>query len=196
LLLGLAGILLILLPLPILRIPSEWRPNGLVMLGVALALIGAGVACLTAIFRLRPATALQTFVLSVGLAYGVVSVFLLPSFYSGQPNDALIAAASRERALRPDLGVAAHEDPTQLHRDLLFQSRLVVEESSDLQSLALSPKPYLILASPAEADALKATARVREIGSYRYLPLRFFTLGGVFAEPTPGQLVLLANFDF
>ena len=166
------------------------------MFGVAFLLVLAGLCCLAAVFRLRPATALRAFVLSVWLAYGVVNLFLLPSFYSGQPNDALIAAATRERILRPNLGVAAHEDPTQLHRDLLFQARLVVEESNDLQSLALSPRPYLLLASPAEADLLKATARVREIGSYRYLPLRFFTLTGVFAEPAPERLVLLANFDF
>jgi 4-amino-4-deoxy-L-arabinose transferase-like glycosyltransferase len=195
-LLGVGGILLILLPLPILRVPPEWRPTGFVMAGVALALVGAGVACLAAIFRLRPATALQAFVLSVWLASGVVSVFLLPSFYSGQPNDALTAAASRERVLRPDLGIAAHDDPTQLHRDLLFHSRVVVEESSDLQSVALSPKPYLLLASATEANALKEIAHIREIGSYPYLPLRFFTLGGIFSEPVPERLVLLANFDF
>ena len=71
-----------------------------------------------------------------------------------------------------------------------------LKSPADLQSLALSPRPYLLLASPAEADALKATAHVREIGSYRYLSLRFFTLNGVFAEPAPERLVLLANFDF
>jgi len=195
-LLGVAGVALILLPIPMMRVPLDWRPHGLGMVGVSFVFVVAGLSCLAAVFRTRPATALQAFVLSVWLASGVVNLFLLPSFYSGQPNDVLLAEASRERALRPDLGVAAHEDPTQLHRDLLFYSRLVVEESSDLQSLARSSKPYLLLASPAEAAMLKATAHVREIGSYPYLSLRFFTLSGVFAEPAPDRLVLLANFDF
>ena len=194
--LGIVGVALLFLPIPIMRVPLDWRPDGIAMSGIALTLAVAGGTCLVALFRLRPATALGAFVLSVWLASGVVSVVLLPSFYSGQPNDALIAATSRERMMRPELVVAAHEDPTQLHRDLLFNSRLVVEESSDLVSLALSPKPYLLLASPAEADTLKATAHVREIGSYRYLSLRFFTLRGIFAEPVPDRLVLLANFGF
>jgi len=195
-LLGVVGTGLILLPLPILRVPSEWRPAGFAMFGVTVALIIGAVACFGATFRLKPAIALRAFSLSVWLASGVVSVFLLPSFYAGQPNDVLIAAASRERMLRPDLTVAAHEDPTQLHRDLLFYSRLVVEESADLSSLASSPKPYLILASPGEAASLKETTRVREIGTYRYIPLKFFTLSGIWAQPEPEQLVLLANFDF
>lgn len=195
-LLAVVGIALILLPLPMMRVPLEWRPTGLAMVGVALVLVAAGVACLVAIPRPRPATVLKAFVLSVWLASGVVSVFLLPSFFSAQPNEALVAAVSRERMLRPNLTVAAHEDPTQLHRDLLFHSRLIVEESSDLPALALSPKSYLILASPAEAAALKDTGKVREIGTYRYLPLRFFTLRGILTPPTPERLVLLANFDF
>lgn len=196
LLLGLVGAALVLLPIPMMRMPIEWRPHGFAMFGVALALVVAGGACLAATLRPRPATALQAFVFSLWLSYGVVNVYILPAFYAAQPNAALIAAASRERMLRPALAVAAHEDPTQLHRDLLFYSRLVVEESNDLQSLALSPKPYLLLANPAEAEMLKATAQVREIGSYRYLSLRFFTLRGVFDEPVPERLVLLANFDF
>jgi 4-amino-4-deoxy-L-arabinose transferase-like glycosyltransferase len=195
-LLGVVGIALILLPLPMMRVPLEWRPTGLAMAGVATVLVVAGLVCLAAIPRPRPAVVLKAFVLSVWLAFGVVSVFLLPSFFSAQPNEALVAAVSRERMLRPNLAVAAHEDPTQLHRDLLFHSRLVVEESSDLHALALSPKAYLILASPAEAATLKDTGKVREIGTYRYLPLRFFTLRGILTPPSPERLVLLANFDF
>jgi 4-amino-4-deoxy-L-arabinose transferase-like glycosyltransferase len=195
-LLGAVGSVLILLLLALTYIPKEWRPAGFSMWGVAFALIVGGATCLFSITRLKPARALHALVFSLWLGSGVVSVFLLPSFYSGQPNSALIAASSRERVRRPDLIVAAHEDPTQLHRDLLFYSRLVVEESADLLALAQSQKPYLLLASPGEADVLKATAHVREIGSYPYLSLRFFTLRGAFAEPAPERLVLLANFDF
>ncbi len=195
-LLGLLGLALILFPLLIMRVPREWRPHGLAMFGTAFLLVVAGSACFAAIRRLRPSTALTALVLSVGLASGLVSVVLLPSFYAGQPNAVLMAAASRERQARPNLRVAAHDDPTQLHRDLLFDSRLIVEETDDLQSRAVSTEPYLLLTSPAEGDMLKVSAHVREIGSYPYLPLRFFTLRGIFSEPVPERLELLANFDF
>jgi 4-amino-4-deoxy-L-arabinose transferase-like glycosyltransferase len=195
-LLALAGTAFLLVPLPLMRIPTAWRPAGLAMSGVTLALVVAGATCFAAIYRLRPARAVYAFVFSLWIGLGVVSAFVLPSFYSGQPNYTLISAVSRERVARPDLVVAAHEDPTQLHRDLLFHARLVVEESSDLSSLARSSRPYLLLASRAEADAVKAGTKVREIGSYSYLPFRLFTLRGVLTQPAPEQLVLLANFEF
>jgi 4-amino-4-deoxy-L-arabinose transferase-like glycosyltransferase len=195
-LLGVVGLAVILLPLPLMRLPAEWRPSGLAMAAVALAFIAAGIACFAAIFNPGPARAFRAFVFSLWLATAVISGVLMPSFYSGQPNNDLIDAVSRERLLRPTLTVAAHEDPTQLHRDLLFYSRLVVEESADLPALARSARPYLLLARPDEAEAVKASTSVRELGTYQYLPLKSFTLNGIFAEPTAERLVLLANFDF
>jgi 4-amino-4-deoxy-L-arabinose transferase-like glycosyltransferase len=190
------GSALLLLPVLILRVPSGWKPQGLALAGVIGVLLGTGLWSLLAVIRFRPHRVLPALVIATSVAYGIANVSILPSYYSGQPNDALMAAATRERMLQPALIVATHGDPTQLHRDLLFHLRLVIEESNDLRKLAQSSRPYLLLAEMDEAERLKSSTRVREVGSYPYLPQEVFTLRGVITPPAPRRLVLLANFGF
>jgi hypothetical protein len=81
-----------------------------------------------------------------------------------------------------------------VHRDLLFYARLPVEVSDDLQQLAKSPKPYLLLAVGAEAQSLMATPGVRVLREYPYLSSKVFSLRGLVQAIEPDQIVLLANF--
>jgi 4-amino-4-deoxy-L-arabinose transferase-like glycosyltransferase len=188
------GAVLVLLPIPILRLPAGWRLQGAVLVTIVSLLLVAGGACLVMAFRPTSAAALRVLVAALVVGFGIVSIFVLPAFYRGEPNAAILAAASRERLVQPSLIIAGHGDPTQIHRDLLFHSRVILEESNDLQSLALSPRPYLLLAGVEEAEMLKTTARVREVGSYSYLRSEAFNLRGLRRPPVPRRLVLLANF--
>jgi 4-amino-4-deoxy-L-arabinose transferase-like glycosyltransferase len=190
----LLGAALILLPVPVLRMPANWRPHGAILVATVCLLLFAGIACFAVAFRPTHGTAVPVLVAALTVAFGIAYISVLPAFYLGQPNAAILAAASREQLAQPSLGIAAHGDPTQLHRDLLFLSRVVVEESNDLESLAVAGRPYLLLTDSEEADRLKTTTRVREVGSYAYLDPGIFTLRGVLAPPVPRRLVLLANF--
>jgi len=192
----LIGVPLCLLPLLIARIPLEWRPQGAILIAVCVALVAAGFACLGVALRPRPGNTIPVLVSGVSIAFAIANVVVLPDFFAAQPNSALIAAASREKALRPDVAIASSGDPTQVHRDLLFYSRIVVQDSNDLQALAESPKPYLLLTNANDANALRAKVRVREVGSFRYLSPGIFTLRGLFSGANPDRLILLANYDF
>jgi 4-amino-4-deoxy-L-arabinose transferase-like glycosyltransferase len=192
--LAVLGAVLILLPVPVLRMPTDWRPQGAVLVATVCLLLVTGAACLGVSFRPKPNTALSVLVAALAVAFGIANVSILPAFYRGEPNAAILAAVTREQLSQPTLGFTAHRDPTQIHRALLFDSRLVVEESNDLASLALSGRPYLLLADTDEAEVLKATGSVREVGSYLYLGAGAFRVRGFLAPPIPRRLVLLANF--
>jgi 4-amino-4-deoxy-L-arabinose transferase-like glycosyltransferase len=192
--LAVLGAALILLPVPVLRMPGDWRPQGAVLVVTVCLLLVAGGACLAVAFRPTSGASLRVLVAALAVAFGITYISVLPAFYRGQPNAAILAAASREQLLQPSLGIAVHGDPLQLHRDFLFESRVVIEESNDLHSLALAARPYLLLADGEEAEKLKTTTPVREVGSYTYLDAGVFSFRGVLAPPVPRRLVLLANF--
>jgi 4-amino-4-deoxy-L-arabinose transferase-like glycosyltransferase len=190
------GLTLSLLPVALLRVPEAWRPQGSALTVASIAFAGAGISCLFAAIRSNPKMIGITLTAALSLSFFVVNLQLLPAFYKAEPNDRVVAIAAKALATRPDAKVAAHEDLIQVHRDLLFYNRTVVENSPDLAAVASAARPYLILTNPDEAVALKALPHVREVGTFPYLSSKVFTLRGLFSRSDPDRLVLLANFDF
>ena len=123
----------------------------------------------------------------------VLSAFFLPAFARAQPGPLLVAAVTRERALRLDLAVAVCSDAARVRRDLLFHARVPVLSRCNLAERASSATPHLLLASPEEEARLRAIPGVRRVASHRYLPAAI-TPAWLLQGPQPGELVLLANF--
>jgi 4-amino-4-deoxy-L-arabinose transferase-like glycosyltransferase len=191
--LAITGIASLAMPLAVSRLPNGWRPSGTEFLLDTLIFIACGGISAIAAFRPKPLTAMAALVAVLFLALFVVNVSVLPAFYAGQPNELLQQMVEKERSSRAELGVAARGDPLQFHRELLFESRLVLQETEDLRSLALSGKPYLFLVSATEAESLRLPG-MREVGSYSYLPSGALTFRGVFGQVAPTRVTLLANF--
>jgi len=127
-------------------------------------------------------------------AWLVVAVFFLPAFSGAQPNRAIVTDVLRELRHRPDLRLASCSDPSRARRDVLFHARLTVEERCDLWPLAASRRPYLLLVSPKVDRSLRTIPRYRHVATYRYLPARVLTLGGLFSLTEPDEIILGANF--
>jgi len=125
----------------------------------------------------------------------VVAVFFLPAFSRAQPNRAIVADVARELRYRPDLRLATCSDPSRARRDILFHARLTVEEHcGNLWPVVASRRPYLLLISPRMDHSFRASGRYRHVATYRYLPARVLTLGGLLSTPEPREIVLAANF--
>lgn len=193
LLLTVAGLASLALPLAMFRLPEGWRPSGMEFLADSLVLILCGVISAAAAVRPTPLRVTSALTVVLFILLFVVNVSVLPAFYAGQPNRLLRQAVEEERSKQAELGVAARGDPLQFHRELLFESRMVLQETEDLRSLASSGKPYLFLVSADAADLLRLPG-MREVGSYPYLPSSALTFRGVFRRTTPSSMTLLANF--
>jgi hypothetical protein len=175
------------------QLPDGWRPSGMEFLADTLVLMACGVISAVAAARPAPMRVTTSLAAVLFMLLFVVNVSVLPAFYAGQPNGRLQQAVENERSKQSELAVAARGDPLQFHRELLFESRMVLQETDDLRSLAISGKPYLFLVSADEADSLRLPG-IREVGSYSYLPSSALTFRGVFKRITPSTMTLLANF--
>jgi 4-amino-4-deoxy-L-arabinose transferase len=188
-----AGLASFGLPLAMVQLPDGWRPSGMEFLADTLVLMACGVISAVAAARPAPMRVTTSLAAVLFMLLFVVNVSVLPAFYAGQPNGRLQQAVENERSKQSELAVAARGDPLQFHRELLFESRMVLQETDDLRSLAISGKPYLFLVSADEADSLRLPG-IREVGSYSYLPSSALTFRGVFKRITPSTMTLLANF--
>lgn len=175
------------------RVPEPWLP-GPGAQGLLLVVLAAGAAA-TALAARRPSAGVTAMALAgvVAAVSFVLSAFFLPAFARAQPGPLLVAAVTRERALRPDLAVAVCSDPARVRRDLLFHARIPVLSRCNLAERAASAAPHLLLASPDEEVLLRAVPGLRRVASYRYLPAAI-TPAWLLRGPEPGELVLLANF--
>jgi 4-amino-4-deoxy-L-arabinose transferase-like glycosyltransferase len=177
------------------RLPAEWLPGAFAR--GALALVVAAVCVGAVVVWVRPTAARVLATLGGGaLALHVLlAAAFLPAFRHGQPNARLVEDVGRELAYRNQAALAACADTTRVQRDLLFFLRRAVEERCDLWSVAASRLPYLIVATPNEAQALTAVPTVREVGLYRALPATALSFRGILDGPQPESLLLLANFS-
>jgi 4-amino-4-deoxy-L-arabinose transferase-like glycosyltransferase len=176
------------------RPPADWLPGA-----VPLALLGVvlGASALAALaVAVRPAPPRVMGVLAVAMAgsWMVLAAFFLPAFVEAQPNRAIVEDVIREREYRPDLRLVTCADPARARRDILFHARLAALERCDLWALASAPAPYLFLVSPRVDRSFRSNPEYRHIATYRYLPARALTLGGLFDITEPAEIVLGANF--
>ena len=174
--------------------PAAWLP-GRAALGLLATTLALGALAAVAVVR-RPLPGRTLAVLSLGMASSwlVLVIFFLPAFTGAQPNRTIARDVARERRYQPDLRLATCSDPARARRDVLFHARVTAEERCDLWPLVASPAPYLLLVGPDEDRSFRSTPGYRHVASYRYLPARALTLGGLLSPSEPGALALVANF--
>jgi 4-amino-4-deoxy-L-arabinose transferase-like glycosyltransferase len=176
------------------RVPEEWLPAapvGAVVTGVAL--VGAALLVLAA-RRASPTTTLLPLAASSAGLFALVCGLFVPAFRQSQPNASVVADVTREITFRRDARMAMCDDPLLVARDVLFRTRLAVEERCDLWAPASSEEPYLVLLPEERRDDLMTIPAVRFVGRYRYLPATALTLRGLLAGPEPAELALIANY--
>jgi 4-amino-4-deoxy-L-arabinose transferase-like glycosyltransferase len=175
------------------RVAAGWLPSvGAQRLLVAVA-IAAGLGCVLAALRPTPGRVAAALAGGGGAVAFVLVFFFLPAFWAGQPNRAIASIVQREQLWRPDATVALCADPSRAQRDVLFYTRLAVEERCDLWALAASRSPFLLLIRPEERESFRVIPGFREIARYSYLPASALTLDGLLRPPAPGEIVLAAN---
>jgi 4-amino-4-deoxy-L-arabinose transferase-like glycosyltransferase len=177
------------------RLPAEWLPGVFPRSALALVvvLVCAGTVWVWA--RPTPARLLATWGGGALALHVLFAGAFLPAFRSAQPNARVVDDVARELSYRNEAAVAACADTARVQRDVLFFLRRAVEERCDLWSVAASRVPYLIVATPNEAQALAAVPTLREVGLYRALPATALTFRGILDGPQPESLLLLANFS-
>jgi 4-amino-4-deoxy-L-arabinose transferase-like glycosyltransferase len=177
------------------RLPGEWLPGKGAVLLLAAVMAASALVALAVALRPTPRRVMSLLALAMGAAWLVVATFFLPAFSRGQPNQAIVRDVARELRYRPDLRLATCADPARARRDILFQARLTVEEHcGNLWPVVASRRPYLLLISPRMDRSFRSSRRYRHVATYRYLPAKVLTLGGLFSNLEPGELVLAANF--
>ena len=176
------------------RLPAEWLPGRGVMLLLGGVLATSALAAAMVAVHPTPRRVLGLLGGAMASWWFVVVVFFLPAFSRAQPNQAIVADVARELRHRPDLRLAVCRDPSRARRDILFHARLTADERCEVWPLAASRRRYLLLVSPAVDRSLQASPRYRHVATYRYLPAKVLTLGGLFSVTEPGEIVLSANF--
>ena len=176
------------------RLPAEWLP-GAAASGAAAgaALVGSALLVLAA-RNPTPVRTLFPLAAASAAAFALVCGLFVPAFRRSQPNAQVVADVSRELAFRPDARMALCDDPLLVARDVLFTSRLAVEERCDLWAPASSSEPFLILLPEERREDLMSVPAVRFVGRYRYLPATALTLRGLLAGQKPAELALIANY--
>jgi hypothetical protein len=177
------------------RVPEDWLPGPGAVTVLAAVLGASAVAALAVAVRPRPGPLLAVLAGSMAAAWLVLALSFLPAFVEAQPNDAIVRDVAREHRYRPDLALVTCSDPARARRDVLFDVRLTAEERCDLWPLAASDQPYLFLVRPRVDQSFRVNPAYRHVATYRYLPARALTLGGLFSLSQPGEIVLGANFE-
>ena len=176
------------------RVPPGWLPPSASLAVFSALAVAGGALCL---WRARapepPRVAAVVAGVTAALFLGA-STLLLPAFLEAQPNRAIVADVSRERARRHPAELALCEDPTRVQRDLLFEMRLVAVEDCALWARMASPRPSLALVPADAGRSLEEAPRVRRVAAYRYLPSTALSAGGLLWPPAEDSLVLLANY--
>jgi 4-amino-4-deoxy-L-arabinose transferase-like glycosyltransferase len=175
-------------------VPGRWLPDPAALALLVVVLGASGVGALAAAVRPAPGRVMAVLAGGTAAAWLVLVVFFLPAFAGAQPNRAIAKDVARELRYRPDLRLAACSDPSRARRDILFHTRLATEERCDLWGLVASREPYLLLVGSNENQSFRAARGYRHVATYRYLPARVFTLGGLLSLAAPAEIQLGANF--
>jgi 4-amino-4-deoxy-L-arabinose transferase-like glycosyltransferase len=176
------------------RMPAEWLP-GVAARGLLWAVVALGmVAAAAVLVRPLPSRVIAALGGTAAALFLVLITAFLPTFRRAQPNQELLDDVTRELRYRPDLSMAACTDPARVEREILFYARRAVESRCDLWAVASSSVPYLIVATPREAESFAAVPTVREIRRYHTLPATALTLRGLFEGIDLTSFRLLANF--
>ena len=183
------------LPWALTRFPAEWLPPHAQVLGLTALAAGCSTVLAFGAARPRPRGAILSVAGVSAALFASLAALTLPPFVRAQPNAGIVEDVLRERAYRPDLSLAACEDPTRAERDVLFQARLAARLRCDLWAPAASDSPYLLLLEPNEGDSLLRIEGLRVVSRRPYLPASALTLRGLLRGPQPSVLTLAANFE-
>jgi 4-amino-4-deoxy-L-arabinose transferase-like glycosyltransferase len=191
----LAAFALGLVPLALARVPSGWLPDGVALVAVIAAFAACAVACVAAVIGSRAPRMPGVLVTVSIVTFALTESVIMPAFYEGQPNHAIAEQTRRELERHPDARVAARHDFAAMSRELLFESRLRLDEGADLAALAKSNGRYLLIAGAEDATTLETIPQVRKIAEYPYMPVAYFSRRGLVSRIEPQRLFLFANFQ-
>jgi hypothetical protein len=186
----LVGLLVVVAPVAIWQLPSDWLPPPALFLALILLLLSGSLACLMTALSITPPRTMAAVSTAAALLFFSVNAVFLPTFRASQPQQAVIEEVLRVRQQQPDAGLIFCEDHARLQRDLLFHARVIAHQRCDLKAAAASAPPLLLLLQPDERAALVG---LREFGEYRYLPASALTLRGFLAGLQPSTVILMAN---
>ena len=91
------------------------------------------------------------------------------------------------------LRLALCQDPVRVQREVLFATRIPVDERCDLYAPIASRLPFLLLLTEAQWS-LSQTQGLRHVATYAYLPADAYGLRGLLEGALPGHVGLFANF--
>jgi 4-amino-4-deoxy-L-arabinose transferase-like glycosyltransferase len=176
------------------KLPPAWLPSApgralTVAVGLAAVLSLAWVAW-------RPSRARLVAVLGAVIA-AVFATFVYvwaPAFAKGQGNRRIVNDVLREHAFRRDARLVLCDDPSRVHRDLIFWSSIETHELCELWGAASSRDAYLLLLSEREWASLKRHPRLRLVEDYRYVPAEALGVKSVLRRERLKKLYLAANY--
>jgi 4-amino-4-deoxy-L-arabinose transferase-like glycosyltransferase len=177
------------------RLPAGWVPGTGAERLLAAVLAAAAVSLVVVAIRPTAARVAAALSATVSTAWLVLVALFLPAFTAAQPNRRIAQDVARERRYQPDARMAVCSDPSRARREVLFETRIPVEETCRLWRLAVSPLPYLLLLTPEEHASFVTVPGYREVAKYRYVPARALTFASLFSAPEVGVMVLGANFE-
>lgn len=192
LLLTLALVVVALVVAP--RLPDAWLPGRGPRLSLAATLVACGIALAAVVAHPRAGRVLGVLAATVAAVFVQLAAFYLPAYARAQPNRAIVADVIRELRYQPQARLALCQDPTRARRDVLFHARHAAAEQCPLWNCAVAREPYLLLATPREAESFAALPGYRHIADYSYLPSSTLTFESLLKPPRPDRLVLCANF--
>jgi 4-amino-4-deoxy-L-arabinose transferase-like glycosyltransferase len=175
-------------------LPAAWLPSAGWRVATALVCVACGLALAVAAWRPSPARVAGALALPAGLVCALFIYVWAPAFHAFQPNEAIVRDVEHERAAQPDVRLALCEDPTRVHRDLIFETSIKTLESCQLWSLVAAREPFLILLRRGEWLALNDARRLRVVRGYLYLPASTLGADGLLRPENASQLVLVANY--
>jgi len=175
-------------------LPAAWLPPVSWRVATACACVACALVLAAAAWRPSPARVAGALALPAGLIFALFVYVWAPAFHASQPNVAIVRDVEHERAAQPNVRLALCEDPTRVHRDLIFETPLDTLETCQLWSLVASREPFLILLRQHEWLALNDARRLRVVRGYLYLPASTLSAESLLRAEAASQLVLVANY--
>lgn len=191
---GLVSASVLLLSLGLVAIiPEDWLPPAGTLRLVSLGAIAVALLLAAASVKPQPWRVLASLALAASVVLLTLALVFLPAFRAGQPNARIVADVAREKTFEPALRLTLCDDPVRVQRDVLFETRIPVDERCDVYAPIASRLPFLILLSQ-EQWSLTHTPGLRHIATYTYLPAAAYGLRALLEGIVPSRVGLFANF--
>jgi hypothetical protein len=176
------------------KLPPAWLPAAPLRVASIAAALVAALALAWVAWRPRRDRLVAVLAASGAVLFGIYVYVWAPAFARGQGNRRVINDVQREYAYRRDAGLVLCDDPTRVHRDVIFWSSIPTHDRCDLWAPASSREAYLLLMSEREWGTLKRHPRLRLVRAYRYVPADALGLRSALRRQRLQKLYLAANY--